>query len=318
MDSEKLWSTIEPQTLVDKAYPDLVDTFKKSKIKPPKPSKRKKKQVDTENKDNTSITEPKPKKTRKTKKDAHKEIQEKAVVDLEDSFKELELGKSVKKKGATIENFFKKAIENSQRQKFLALSKGTEVDFDRNAMLTSTPAKPGNTAGTSEKCGNGVKTGMDWSSFYDEMDDEGDGADLSDIIEGIISRRPDFFKDRLKDFDIEFNEDFHSLENNDDGNDGKNDSSFFTNMPVENDIFEKTFNEIIQIESDEETEEYDVGEIDGIVEGNVEEEQYFDVQDRRTELGEIKDSAENEALCDSFLGNDIEIPLIERLKGKLN
>lgn len=59
-------TTIEPQELIEKAYPDLVETFKQSR----KPIKRKKatKTIDTIEKmlQNTSISEPKAKKTTKT------------------------------------------------------------------------------------------------------------------------------------------------------------------------------------------------------------------------------------------------------------
>lgn len=71
-DAEKLLSTIEPQELVGKAYPDLVETFKQSKIKPKqrKASKRKKagKAVEDVEKmlQNVSISEPKPKRKVKT------------------------------------------------------------------------------------------------------------------------------------------------------------------------------------------------------------------------------------------------------------
>lgn len=61
-------ATIEPQQLVETAYPDLVEAFKQSKIKPKKPSKRKKatKTVDElgEMLQNTSISEPKTKTTK--------------------------------------------------------------------------------------------------------------------------------------------------------------------------------------------------------------------------------------------------------------
>lgn len=62
VEKEKQLSTIEPQDLVEKAYPDLVEAFKQSKIKP---RKRKKagKSVEELGKmlRNTSISEPKTK-----------------------------------------------------------------------------------------------------------------------------------------------------------------------------------------------------------------------------------------------------------------
>lgn len=58
-------STNEPQKLVETAYPDLVESFKQSKIKPKKQPRKRKNAVDVIEKmmENTSISEPKPKKT---------------------------------------------------------------------------------------------------------------------------------------------------------------------------------------------------------------------------------------------------------------
>lgn len=68
IDNEKTeLSSIEPQELIDKAYPDLVEAFKQSKIKPKK-RKKATKTVDELEKmlQNTSISEPKAKKRTKT------------------------------------------------------------------------------------------------------------------------------------------------------------------------------------------------------------------------------------------------------------
>ncbi|KAF2896567.1 hypothetical protein ILUMI_09617 [Ignelater luminosus] len=94
---EKLWSTIEPQEMVCKAYPDLVEAFEKSKIKPKKPPKRKKKPKepleDIENMlANTSISEPKSKKKKNKKPQAMANCK-------------------------TIDTFFKKAILNNAETK---------------------------------------------------------------------------------------------------------------------------------------------------------------------------------------------------------
>ncbi|KAL1501469.1 hypothetical protein ABEB36_006786 [Hypothenemus hampei] len=70
VDMEKLWSTIEPQTLVEQAYPKLVEAFNLSKVKP-KGKRKKVTKIDelTEQLGNVSIT-PKPvvKKPRKPRK----------------------------------------------------------------------------------------------------------------------------------------------------------------------------------------------------------------------------------------------------------
>lgn len=71
VDEAKLWSTIEPQNLVAKAYPDLVSSFEQSKIKKAPKRKQKTKATvdDLENMlQNTSITETKAKKQKTTKK----------------------------------------------------------------------------------------------------------------------------------------------------------------------------------------------------------------------------------------------------------
>lgn len=72
-DSEKFWSTIEPQHLVEAAHPDLVNAFRESKVKPKKATKRGSKKTAKADVEalgeilaNTSISEPKTKKTKKT------------------------------------------------------------------------------------------------------------------------------------------------------------------------------------------------------------------------------------------------------------
>lgn len=94
VDVENLYSTIEPQHLVRVAFPGLVQAYELSKVKPKKPSKRKKKVADPVHDlgnqlANTSITEEPPIK-KKNKRDSKKES-----------------------KGKTIESYFKKAVINS-------------------------------------------------------------------------------------------------------------------------------------------------------------------------------------------------------------
>lgn len=98
IDLEKLWSTIEPQGLVEKAYPELVEAFKKSKIKPPKPSKRKKKQTECDNKENTSITAPVVKKARKPRSLKNRNKEDDLLENLENSFKQLEVDIKLKRR----------------------------------------------------------------------------------------------------------------------------------------------------------------------------------------------------------------------------
>lgn len=157
-----------------------------------------------------------------------------------------------------------------------------------------------------------------WFSFYDDDDD---CADLFNIIEGIVSRKPDFIKDNLKQINV--NQLVDEIMENHESN-----SSFFVNNPVENDLFEKTFNELVQVETGESTEEYELDEIDeilgrndnqtedfgGIDDNNLEED--VDFHEYEEEAAKSKCS-EKEELYDSFLGCDIDVPLIERLKKKL-
>lgn len=297
IDHEKLWSTIEPQVLVEKAYPEVVEAFKQSKIKPPKISKRKKKQKISENIENTSITAPVAKKTRKTKSTKMENNKDNILDTLENSFKQLDM-ESTKNKIVTLDNFLKKAVLNNAQNyvRGQITSETVELKFDEQQMQTSTPSKSGQNLNTN------------WSSFYDDDED----ADLSDIIDGIIARKPDFIQDHFRKLNLNGIENV-KLSTNDEIN-----SSFFVNHPVENDLFEKTFNELIHIDSDDTTEEYELDEIDNILRGNVgvcgTENQHF--QKNETVEGDSRHSTDKDEMFDSFLGCDIGIPLIERLKMK--
>lgn len=277
-----------------------MEAFKQSKIKPPKTSKRKKNQKVSENKENTSVTAPVVKKARKTKSTKIKNSEDNILDNLENSFKELNM-ETDKKKSATIDNFFKRAVLNNaqnfvQRQD---TKENDEIYFDNQVIQTSTPSKSGQNVNTN------------WSSFYDDEDD----ADLSGIIEGIMARNPDFIQD-LKKLNLSCIKDI-KLPNDD------NNSSFFVSNPVENDLFEKTFNELIHIDSGDSTEEYELDDIDKILsekeaecvadEQNFEEHQIIE-DDRKTTAGQK--IAEKDEMYDSFLGSDFSVPLIERLKMK--
>lgn len=134
VDVEKLWSTIEPQNLVEEAYPALVEEFKLSKVKP---RKRKKNDLAAQPGD-TSISKPAKKRTRKQR--STKQIDE-----LNSSFGGLNLKEKPSKKKL-------KPVKN------------TLDDFVKKAILScpkSTPVK-GNE--------NGVSFNLDASSFGDEAD----------------------------------------------------------------------------------------------------------------------------------------------------
>lgn len=255
-DLDKLWSTIEPQELVEKTYPELVDAYKQTKIKPKKPSKRKKKAADPVEEiegmlKNTSITEKKPKRVRKNLK-----------TDKEN--------KPTKK----LDSYFKKALVNNVVEKQSVLQESENV-------ATSTPSKKRENS----KC-------LDFSGFEDE-----NITDLSDIVQDIINQEPPMYL--LKNLE---KCGYKLLQNENDKYENKeihqnvSASSFFMIDPLENDLFEKTFNEMcdkVNNDSGESTEEYDVDEI---------------------VLEECKKTEIDEECDDSFYISDV--PLIDRIRSK--
>lgn len=150
VDLEKLWSTIEPQNLVEEAYPALVEEFKLSKIKP---KKRKKNDPDLATQlGNISISKP-------AKKRARKPRSTKQIDELNSSFGGLNIKENPSKKKP-------KPVKN------------TLDDFVKKALLScpkSTPVKG---------LQNGLSFNLDASSFGDEAD-----LDLSDVISNIVSRK---------------------------------------------------------------------------------------------------------------------------------
>lgn len=212
---EKLWSTIEPQALVEHTYPDLVETFKQSKIKPKKPSKRKQKKKDAVDDidnmlQNTSISEVKPKRARRKKAD-----------------KENEAAKNAK----PIDSYFKKAVMNNfERQTGLSVACSTpkgknvaHVDLDDSSFT------------------NILK--LDQSKFGDE-----DDSDLSDIIDDIVKQKPD--RKLLENLErCGF-----VLADPEVVTDNRNVSSFFMHDIQEYDAFEQTFNEICEKNDSEKNE----------------------------------------------------------------
>nr|XP_022904631.1 flap endonuclease GEN isoform X1 [Onthophagus taurus] len=211
VDLTKLLSTIEPQSLVEKTYPELVQTFLASKEKPKKVSKRKKKETDKEQ----------PKKSRKQPQ---------------------------KTKERNIDSYFKKALINNTLEK---ANKKTDLEFD-----------------------------LDLSSFGDEND-----SDLSDIIDDIVSRKPDYLKPHL---DLIKKKEL-------------NDSFFFCDDNFDNDqedMFEKTFNELCRKDSDESKSDIE------------EENDEINVTNKPIQ----QDKSDNDE--DSF--TITYIPLADRIKAKMN
>ncbi|VEN57561.1 unnamed protein product [Callosobruchus maculatus] len=222
LDPDKVWATIEPQSLVDKAYPNLVEEFRLSKIKPKKVSKRKKELAET------SISEPVMKKERKPKA-KKKLIKDVSSEDLERSFGEMRIQKYAKKP-TLLDNFLKK-------QMFDVAQIGNLKEFgNSNDCCTSTPAKLKE---------NNKSVIFDISDI-DDYDD-----DLSEIINNIVSKKPSYIEENLNKINLEQIETVNLL----------NSSSFFITGPVENDAFEQSLNVKDQEESEESTDEYDIDDV---------------------------------------------------------
>lgn len=285
---EKFWSTIEPQILVEKAYPDLVRSFRESKIKLPKKNKTKKKLMESENKGDASPTVPAVKKAKRTNLDKRNEDNDLEM--LENSFKEL----NVRKKTATLDSFLKKALLRNQTHNLekKQVNDVTKLQFDENILQTSTPSKNVN---------------MNWSSFCDEDDN----SNLSDIIDNIVLRKPVFTTNNFQEMNL--------LQTMKTSINNRNSSCFFINCPNEDDAFEKTFNEITEIGSEESTEEYELDEINNILDSKDEDVPHtsnvkINNSIEKECFGDNEKKAKQEVLYDSFVGIDIDIPLMERIK----
>lgn len=120
---------------------------------------------------------------------------------------------------------------------------------------------------------------LDMSNFEDDDDN------LSDIVDNIISREtPCVIQEKVKEFKAEYIEE-NRMEM-------CNASSFFITNPIEEDLFEKTFNDRRVSESEEKTEEYDLDE-------------YLQENDQGCNV--LSDESEEEEY----------VPLYERLMNKL-
>ncbi|CAH1953569.1 unnamed protein product [Acanthoscelides obtectus] len=170
LDPDKLWATIEPQSLVDKAYPELIEEFRLLKMKPKKVSKRKKKEADT------SASEPVAKKERKKPRAKTKQLKTDVLKDLEESFGEMHI-----KKPTLLDNFLKK-------QRLGTPQKENVPEFANiGDCCTSTPAKLQH---------------KDNSEIF-EVSGIVDDDDLSDIINNIVSQKPSYIEQNLKKLNLE-------------------------------------------------------------------------------------------------------------------
>lgn len=278
---EALWSTIEPQELINEAYPKLVEIFQQSKIKPKKPTKKRKKDAAVDEIEgmmkNTSISEPIIKKTRKVikKKDEEEKIQQKIM------------------KPTVLDNFLKKVILQNHRVKNNL--ENEIVNIDSNNCHTSTP------------CKSSINL-MDMSCFGDEEDN----SDLSDIIENIISRKPAGIQEHLINLiDTAGEHENKDVENEiitDERRDEKNFSSFFITGLVENDMFERTFNEMFNSDNDS-TVEYDYDK-HAFSDCEAEQDQNEEGSQENNEIVKEREEKSEYSFCDNY------IPLIERIKKK--
>lgn len=206
--------------------------------------------------------------------------------------------KNSKKKQLGLDNFLKKAVLNSQKVN----SSKTNVQEE---VKTSTP----------------MKTVARNSTFISDLSDFGDGdeLDLSGIVLDIMANKPDYMQKSINKSNVEI-----SLE--DSLEDLANASSFFITNPVENDLFEHTFNMMYESDESEETDENDFiigtdGKMQDVAAGSINNDDINKVADINEivlddpEVETNKTEAEVKASEDSF---DIVCePLLERIKRKI-
>ncbi|XP_060533504.1 flap endonuclease GEN [Cylas formicarius] len=228
VNTEKLWSTVEPKGLMEQAYPELVQQYEQSKVKPRKTGKRKNK-----NGDDVMV-----KKTRKPR------VKKGPVGELELSFSKMSVREPKLK---TLESFLKRATNNA----FSTPVKGSgevQVQFDVDKAL-STPVK----------VFEGVQPTFDpdMSGFGDE-----DDLEVSDIVGNIVSKRKFDCVDRvIEKYASELGDPSDCRAVLDGDVCAINSSSFFMSNPAEeNDLFERTFHVNLDTSSGDETEEYEVDE----------------------------------------------------------
>ncbi|CAH1129595.1 unnamed protein product [Ceutorhynchus assimilis] len=271
IDMEKIWSTIEPQPLVEEAYPDLVETYKQSKIKPKKVSKRKKKTVDelADKLENVSITEPKIKKSKKPKV-----VKKHTAAHMESLNSSLQLLTIEDSKKAKNPSYLKKALKNSCYQKTVRentcstpvkpsssssnlafdpdlSSFGDESDLDVSDIIEDIISRRHNLNKVAEvmSLATSDPREQDHSSFFTNRDG---GEDVSDIIDNIVSKKSNFVYDKI------------SQDSSDKEGEDQDHLSFFTKNPGDaGDLFEKTFNETFKNfdSGSSDTEEYDLEDI---------------------------------------------------------
>ncbi|XP_066148801.1 flap endonuclease GEN [Euwallacea fornicatus] len=284
-DKEKLWSTIEPQLLVEKAYPELVEQFKQSKVNPKKVREKRKRDVKelSEQLQNVSISQPLVKKLTKSRIAKTKNID--VIENPNSSIKPLNTKKAI---NTNTRKHKAKKVDVAQKTLDTFVKKATLNSYSQKATLSpiekySTPVK-----GTRSE----PVFDLDMSLFSDESD-----GDLSDIVDKIISKNQaaNKFKNIAENYlNNQGNADITAL-NKTQYSHISNSASFFTTNPGDDvDMFERDFNETYKdFRSD--TEEYE-----------------FD-DDSGEEVEHPKELDSDDSFCEKNY-----IPLYDRLKLKIN
>ena len=215
---EKLWSTVEPQHLVENAHPELIEEYRRTRAKPKATRKRQKNQVGQleEALCNISISEPKPKR-KPTRK-----------VSRPDKSNGTCAKKSKSTKQKTLDKFLKISKDVCNGKK----TNTARVDFhegDPHTLFSDS-------------------FNFDLSRFGDE-----DDLDLSSVVESIVRRKPTYCTDakieKLERHDVSTNT-FAENDRNEDTAVSEstkkclNKSNFFLDGDDVNDAFEMTFNKL--------------------------------------------------------------------------
>lgn len=167
---QSLWSTIEPIDLVEKAYPDLVEKFLQSKIKPKK----------------TKANARKP--AKRTKKIADNSLQD--MSSLQQALDEIDVAVKVKPKGTN-----KTARKSPKVKKAKVTLQTLDKFFRQNSKVNKKPPPSTITSdpvdAATPTLTNMPTNTLDLSNFSVDFDDlENEDSDLSQIIGDIVSKPP--------------------------------------------------------------------------------------------------------------------------------
>lgn len=166
---QSLWSTIEPIDLVEKAFPDLVEKFLQSKIKPKKAK--------------ANVRKP----TKRTKKIANNSLHD--MSSLQQAIDDIDVAIVESKAKGT-----KKTARKSPKVKKAKITIQTlDKFFQRNAQVNTKPSTPktADPENDTEWVANVPTKAIDLSNFSVDFDDmENEDCNLSEIIGDIVSKPP--------------------------------------------------------------------------------------------------------------------------------